>query len=238
MITRGLPSTSTTSSTESSSTDRGPYLGIGWRGVGPQGYRDADSDSDAVNQPLFRLRTNSYDYEATKLDNITTIKDSANGSHSANGQLMNKNNKKKRYIKRDPKDYTSIFADRHHQVITSISKLSQWGTGLVLIYKGIPVGDGELVRVGNKNLHTTSVSMFNKFRQKGHGIHLYHALIAQAMSLGAKRLYSDQTLNKFSSRMWSVKLPEAGYIVKKQIHSKVCQCGDKHTCTKRYYIEL
>lgn len=137
--------------------------------------------------------------------------------------------------------YKWIFASEEHAPVRNLKELRERGEyncKLGLIKDGEGLGDGSLYRVNwaKKYLHTDSVGLRKKFRRKGHGIHLYIALIACARKLGAKRLYSSTMLNKFSRNMWSVKLKRAGYDVRTVgVCPKACKhCGEK----ARYYINL
>lgn len=139
------------------------------------------------------------------------------------------------------RDYQVIFADDHHIPITTMGMLkkSRWLHSLSLLFNGQFVGDGTLAvkNLQKKHLNTVSVHLDRKFRRKGHGIPLYMALIQAARSLGAARLYSSSSLNKYSTRMWSKKLPEI-YTVKTT--RKICKrpCSHCRQCGFRYYINL
>lgn len=144
-------------------------------------------------------------------------------------------------VKRNPKDYTSIFATHLHQPITDVKMLKKWDYNQMgFFYKGGPIGDGELHRMSRASLyvHTDSVAINKKHRKQGHGIHLYRHLIDTAIRIGAHRIYSSTSLNKFSKRMWRVKLKQF-YDVKEVTTRKPCRECD--SCVKRtvqYYIQL
>jgi hypothetical protein len=139
--------------------------------------------------------------------------------------------------------YSYIYAttDEHAQ-ITSLQQLRRVGTWQVYMgffLNGVAIGHSRLEKVNwrKKHLHTTNMELGIKWRNKGHGIALYTAIIQLAKSLGVKRLYSDRRLNKFSSRMWKEKLKRYGYDVK--ISGGECSRPCAH-CRKhaRYYIDL
>lgn len=140
--------------------------------------------------------------------------------------------------------YSYIFAKEDtHEPITSIRQMRlkkfRWSHSFGFFCNGVAIGHADLSfreRLGKDSLHTTYVGLDDKYRRKGHGIHLYKALIECAQKLGAKRIYSDSTLNKFSRRMWKIKLPKAGFEVKE---ISKCKNACKH-CQKnsRFYIDL
>lgn len=142
---------------------------------------------------------------------------------------------------RDPNDYTSIYMTHRHEPITDIKQIRKYSyDDVVLYYKGKPIGEGELSLFNKKKkyLHTEGVSLDKEYRQKGHGVFLYHHLISNAIRIGATRLYSSITLNNFSRRMWSEKLPKY-YKVESQRTTKPCrECGSIHKRVLRYYIDL
>jgi hypothetical protein len=127
--------------------------------------------------------------------------------------------------------YTSILATEEHSKVTTVKQLKgQWcKLGLHLDGKGI--GMGELRYQSAINVHTDGTEIFKKFRRKGHGIHLYLHLIKAAKKIGARRIYSGRNLNKFSRKMWHVKLRQ--YF---QVHriGGCKQCG----CGARFFINL
>lgn len=138
--------------------------------------------------------------------------------------------------------YSYIFAHSEtHQPPKSLKDLKKnpWNYNLILLFNGIPVGKGELdvKNYVKKWVHTDCVRLYDGFRRKGHGIHLYKALITAARKIGATRLYSSQNLNKFSRRMWSKKINRDLHL---NVHEVIrCKNGCRH-CEKKpvYYIEL
>ena len=141
----------------------------------------------------------------------------------------------------DP-EYSWIYAntETHAPIISlkSLKRVDMWDFRLGLYYRGKAIGTGrfEFYNKTKKWLHTESVRLNKGFRRKGHGIHLYIALIECARSLGAKRLYSSSNLNRYSSRMWETKLERYGIAVN---HFGGCRRPCRH-CRKRarHYIEL
>ena len=139
--------------------------------------------------------------------------------------------------------YEYLFASNdYHEQITSLKQLRKirtWNAYMGLFCNGVAVGHGRLGTENwrKKHLHTTNMELGIKWRNKGHGIALYTAIIQLAKSLGVKRLYSDRSLNKFSTRMWKEKLKRYGYDVK--ISGGECSRPCAH-CRKRarYYIDL
>lgn len=142
---------------------------------------------------------------------------------------------------RDPNDYTSIYANNRHALITNIDQIKKYNYyEMALFYKAVDIGCGELLIVSRKNKHlqTDGVSLDHEYRKKGHGIFLYHHLIDTAIRLGAVRLYSSKNLNEHSRRMWSEKLPKF-YSVKTEYTRSECKgCGSHHKRVSRYYIDL
>lgn len=139
--------------------------------------------------------------------------------------------------------YTWIFAEEiTHDPIRDLRHLKRLGyhsASLGLFFNGVCVGKGGLVKESwaKKYLHTDYVRLKIGFRRKGHGLHLYLALIEAAKKVGAKRLYSSRNLNKLSGRMWKTKLQErTGVVVH---HVKTCSKPCKH-CSRdqRHYIDL
>jgi len=139
--------------------------------------------------------------------------------------------------------YTSIFAhvEDHHVIRTlqDLKKAGDYNTCLGLFCNGIPVGSAriEMKSFKKKWVHTTSTGLYRGMRRKGHGIELYRALIETARNIGAARIYSDDSLNKFSRRMWNTKLARLGYEVKRVKGGCATPC--RH-CRRRqrYYIDL
>jgi hypothetical protein len=147
----------------------------------------------------------------------------------------------KKRITRKPEDYTSNFMTRQHQPITDMSQLKRYSfEDVYLFYKGQFIGEGgfEIVSKKKKWLHTEGVSLQKEFRHKGHGIYLYHHLIATAVRLGCKRLYSSETLNKFSRRMWKDKLSKMYKVVFIKKSGPCDKCGHKAERIVKFYIDL
>jgi GNAT superfamily N-acetyltransferase len=140
--------------------------------------------------------------------------------------------------------YEYVFATNdYHGQVTSLAQLRKegtWNTYMGLFCNGKSIGYGSLARVNWSRgyIHTEAVRLRKEHRRKGHGIALYAALIHLAKSLGAKRLYSSTSLNKYSGRMWRVKLKRYGFNVK-TVSQSHCMYACKH-CTKtaRFYIDL
>ena len=144
-------------------------------------------------------------------------------------------------IKRKPEDYTSNFMTREHKPILSFKEIKKYSyDDMFLFYKGVHVGEGSLEIVSRKKayLHTDGMRLEKKFRDKGHGIHLYHHLISTAVRIGCKRLYSSETLNKYSRRMWSEKLPKFYKVVPVMSRAACRDCGSKGPHTVKFYIDL
>lgn len=135
--------------------------------------------------------------------------------------------------------YTSIFATAEHAPITSLAYLRQnrYDNSLGLFKRGVCLGSAALRLEAGKDLYTTSVFLKKAHRRKGHGVPLYLHLIFTAQALGARRLYSDTRLNKYSRRMWSEKLAKLFdvKVCKKRMTCSRCGCRPKKD---RYYLEL
>jgi len=141
--------------------------------------------------------------------------------------------------------YKYIFAGRFHEPITQLSGLHAWNSVLGLYAflnkKWVPVGDAQLHRIQGHSgyVHTDAVGLKDEFRDKGHGTHLYFALIRAAKKIGAKRIYSARSLNQNSGPMWCIKLREffkvRGPKAKKQCS---CKCRRCRKAWGRYYIDL
>lgn len=146
--------------------------------------------------------------------------------------------------KLNPGKFNSIIATSAHFPVTKLSnfkkKYDQHAMGLFLGEEEI--GIGYLMRcdyVRHRDvLQTEGVSLAKGKRNKGYGIILYIHLIEKARSIGARRIYSSELLNKFSRRMWRDKLPQI-YTVHPVVRKRTCKRCD---CTNRrvlgYYIEL
>lgn len=139
---------------------------------------------------------------------------------------------------RNPSDYSYIFANEGHQSVASwedFLKHSRWGSAtLGLYYKNEYIGRGSLDRMSSpkrRMVHTSDVRLTKKARNKGHGIHLYFALIEVARSLGCEVIYSDWSLNRHSGRMWRQKLPQY-YKVRRRGGCVKCAHGG------RFHIDL
>lgn len=136
--------------------------------------------------------------------------------------------------------YSSIFADTRHKNIETMRDLRTTGyacTELGFYLNGKSIGCGDLRPCDKDCVYTEGVRLDKGHRRKGHGIHLYHALIRTAKKLGARRIYSSFRLNQFSRRMWAEKLPEL-YKVEQSKHRRKChRCGFRNL-RSRYWIEL
>ena len=141
--------------------------------------------------------------------------------------------------------YKSRLATAGHKPVTKMSQFGgRWdGFEMGFYLRNEVIGGGELTRVRyhgvtSKDLQTESVALNKKFRKKGHGIHLYIHLIAQAQNCGARRIYSSRSLNKFSKRMWSEKLAKI-FNVKEAATRKPCsECNSVSRRVIGYYIQL
>ena len=136
--------------------------------------------------------------------------------------------------------YFSIFATPEHKLITSSRELTRYDNVLGFFLNGELIGSGriEKVRKRNKIVNTSSTEILKKYRNKGHGIELYKALIETARKIEAKQIRSDMSLNKFSERMWRDKLSKI-YPVKLCRTRKECHnCQSTHLRRKYYYINL
>lgn len=138
--------------------------------------------------------------------------------------------------------YTSIFATPEHKLITSIKDMrGKWNYDTMGFFlNGVTIGHGSLNLISKRHkiFETSSTEIFKKFRNKGHGIHLYIALIETARSIGATQIQSDNTLNKFSRRMWQEKLARI-YTVKIRKTRRPCNSCDRDGLRRKYfYIDL
>jgi hypothetical protein len=137
--------------------------------------------------------------------------------------------------------YSSTFATYEHKPIITLKDLGRYDNHLGFFLNGKAIGHGDLnqVSIGKKRkiLSTSGTEIFKKYRRKGHGIHLYIALIETARLLGATQIRSDTSLNKLSRRMWEEKLSKI-YPVKMARTKIPCRrCG--HTPGWKYfYINL
>ena len=141
--------------------------------------------------------------------------------------------------------YNAIFAAREHGLIKNFNQLENWRNTLGLFVRGrdnwTSIGSGELMVVSRRRryVHTESIGLNDNMRRKGHGIHLYFAMIRAAKSIGAQRIYSSRSLNKYSGNMWCNKLREF-FDVQGPREAKKCKCGCR-ACRRRwgrYYIDL
>ena len=133
--------------------------------------------------------------------------------------------------------YTSIFATPEHKLITSTRELTRYDNVLGFFLNGKVIGSGriETFRKHNRKIvNTSSTEIFKKYRNKGHGIELYKALIETARKIGAKQIRSDMSLNKFSERRWRDKLSKI-YPVKVRRTIKPCSCCDSTRPRRKYY---
>ena len=142
------------------------------------------------------------------------------------------------------KKYMSIFADQDtHGGIKTWKDFIQVGAyrnsmGLFLNNKAIGAGSLEIENRSKKWVHTERMALGKSYRRKGHGVHLYEFMIAEAIKIGATRIYSSARLNKFSRRMWKEKLARI-YEVKTVVHRRYCdRCRSRCKKVERYYISL
>jgi GNAT superfamily N-acetyltransferase len=111
-----------------------------------------------------------------------------------------------------PPGYSVRFADSGHNPIHNWEEFRGCcGEAILGLFFGKDlVGTGELrymtARHGRRNVHTDRMEVRKKWRRRGHGLPLYIALIQTAKRLGADTIFSSRWLNKFSRKMWSVKL--------------------------------
>lgn len=100
-----------------------------------------------------------------------------------------------------------------------------WGErGVLWFYcNGEYIGAGDLHRLGKTGVNTEGVALEKEFRRKGHGLPLYLALIKAAKRIGAKSISSSKRLNKFSRRMWSVKLAKLFPVKSKGVCPRSCR---------------
>lgn len=141
-------------------------------------------------------------------------------------------------------NYSSLLATEEHAIVTDMTPLRKKYADAVMgfMFNGVVIGRGRLqrpdyVKQWQGNLQTESVRLFKTFRRKGHGINLYKHLIETARSLGAKRIYSSDNLNKFSTNMWKNKLSKI-YEVHPVLRRKCGACSCKQTHEIGYFIEL
>ncbi len=133
--------------------------------------------------------------------------------------------------------YTSILATAEHLPVTDVKQIKVWNTSLGLFLNGKAIGKADLVKVTRKIVHTAGTEIYKRYRRKGHGIQLYIALVEAARSIGATRIRSDMSLNKYSRRMWQEKLAKI-YPVKTRKTEQPCwRCGHKPGW-KYFYIDL
>ncbi len=144
--------------------------------------------------------------------------------------------------------YHYVFATKTHRRIERFSQVAKrWGGDSVLGFfmrdgrgTSTELGSGEICLSHRKKkyVHTDAVGLNDDMREKGHGIHLYFALIRAAKSIGAKRIYSARRLNKHSGNMWCNKLREVFNVIGPK--QRICKCRCRN-CTRqwgRYYIDL
>jgi N-acetylglutamate synthase-like GNAT family acetyltransferase len=143
--------------------------------------------------------------------------------------------------------YQHIFATREHWRIENIRQLKTgWNDNIVGFYAGRRgdwrnIGSGELRLTDTKRkyVQTDSMGLHDDAREKGHGIHLYFAMIHSAKRIGAHRIYSSRHLNEHSGNMWCNKLREF-FDVRGPKDKKPCNCKCRNCRRKwgRYYIDL
>lgn len=138
--------------------------------------------------------------------------------------------------------YTFVFATDRHEKIRTLSELKahrHHDPKLGLWLNGKAIGEGTLLPLGNKrSVHTEWTSLDKEHRRKGHGIHLYFALITAAKKIGATRIYSSTNLNARSRRMWSEKLRKFYDIREFKGRRKCRRCGCTNRRALQYYIVL
>lgn len=138
--------------------------------------------------------------------------------------------------------YRSVFANEGHSPIRTwedFLEADPYCSAIGLFLNGRHIGNGQLYKLRKKGLkavHTCSVWLKDEYRNQGHGLPLYFAMIRAACRIGADRIYSDYRLNKYSRRMWSEKL-SAYFKVVKPRKPKCTRCNH---CLRaaRFYIEL
>lgn len=156
-----------------------------------------------------------------------------------------KTEKDKKFVQTAPRnadDYESLCLNNNYEPIVDLKSFKHsWDYHrMVLRYKGVYVGSGDICLKNKKKkyLHTSGTCILEKYRNQGHGIFLYISLIETARKIGAKRIYADATLNKFSTRMWSEKLPKIYKVKVRASKTEKCHtCGGPHR-KKSYYIDL
>lgn len=137
--------------------------------------------------------------------------------------------------------YEGFLADGAHLSIKNLEQIKgRYGQECMGLHlDGKSIGEGYLERHGDsrsKAVNTTGTRLYSGRRNQGHGIVLYMFLVETARILGARRIYSDDRLNKYSRRMWKEKLA-AIYDVK----STPGRCGRCHRPAPGspiYYIDL
>ena len=140
--------------------------------------------------------------------------------------------------------YVAILADEDHLPITNFNQLRSWRTDMGFF---IRQPDGTLKKCGYGRLevenrrekwaHTESMGLRRGMRRKGHGIHLYLAIIRIAKEIGVTRLYSSKSLNRYSGRMWADKLSKFFTVIHmKSRHN--CNCRYCRKTWKQHYIDL
>jgi len=140
--------------------------------------------------------------------------------------------------------YHYIFATATHRKIKSFAQVAaaKWhGQTLGFFLGDTELGSGELCLSHRKKkyLHTDATGLNDNQRRKGHGIHLYFALIRAAKFIGARRLYSGRRLNKYSGNMWCNKLRKFFEVVgPKKKKPCSCRCRNCKNQWGRYYIDL
>lgn len=143
------------------------------------------------------------------------------------------------------KKYNHILATPGHLPVTKIAQFGPWDRFEMGFHMdGKVIGGGELLRVryvpSRKKtcLQTESTAINPGFRRKGHGIHLYIALVETAREVGAERIYSSKNLNRHSRRMWSKKLPKIYNVQEFRSRRKCSSCGCKSRHVVGYFIVL
>jgi GNAT superfamily N-acetyltransferase len=134
--------------------------------------------------------------------------------------------------------------------VTQLSQFKRWSSFVMGFFlNGRPIGSGCLGKPGRYlrkklkvvlqcALQTEDVRLEKSYRNKGHGIHLYKALIETARSIGAIRIYSSATLNDKSRRMWAEKLPRIYKVNVIHTRRPCYSCGNRTTRIEGYYIDF
>lgn len=140
--------------------------------------------------------------------------------------------------------YEGFLMDEAHKSVKSLKEFKgryvQFTMGLHL--NGKSIGTGDLMRWRGTstadNLQTERTGLLRGWRKKGHGIILYILLIETARVLGAKRIYSSRSLNRYSRRMWAEKLARIYDVKKIPGFCRVCHRKFRHGKKPTFFIDL